>query len=58
MAYSIKGYEVESFAELPDEVRREAARDILTELYKIWCEENGQELKSLEIIPRGKKDAG
>lgn len=58
MTYSIKGYEVESFAELPDEVRREAARDILTELYKIWCEENGQELKSLEIIPRGKKDAG
>jgi hypothetical protein len=39
--FSIKGQEVNSLGELPEDSRKEAAQNILTELYKIWCRELG-----------------
>ena len=47
--FYIKGLEVNSLGELPEDSRKEAAQNILTELYKIWCREHGQELESIEV---------
>ena len=52
--FYIKGQEINSLGDLPEESRKEAAHDILTELYKIWCKEHGQELTKIEITRKEK----
>lgn len=56
--FYIKGQEVNSLGELPEDSRKEAAQNILTELYKIWCREHGQELESIEVNRKRKGDVG
>ena len=56
--FYIKGQEVNSLGDLPEDSRKEAAHDILTELYKIWCREHGQELESIEVNRKRKGDVG
>lgn len=52
--FYIKGQEVNSLGELPEDSRKEAVHDILTELYKVWCREHGQELQEIEITRKEK----
>ena len=52
--FYIKGQEVNSLGELPEDSRKEAVHDILTELYKVWCREHDQELTEIEITRKEK----
>lgn len=56
--FYIKGQEVNSLGELPEDSRKEAAHDILTELCKIWCREHGMRLESIEVSKKKKEDVG
>lgn len=47
--FVVKGQEVESFAELPEATRKEAVKDVLSELYRIWLREHGMKLESIEV---------
>lgn len=56
--FYIKGQEVNSLGDLPEDSRKEAAHDILTKLYKIWCREHGMQLESIEVSRKKKEDVG
>lgn len=47
--FVVKGQEVESFDELPEATRKEAVKDVLSELYRIWLGEHGMKLESIEV---------